>query len=63
MTFAGNRSTRIAIGPEGGFTDGEVTAATAAGWQSLDLGARILRVETAAVAISSVVALQLASNT
>ena len=49
--------TRIAIGPEGGFTDAEVAAALAAGWQSVDLGPRILRVETAAVALAAVVAL------
>jgi 16S rRNA (uracil1498-N3)-methyltransferase len=39
----------LAIGPEGGFTEDEVTIARAAGWQSVDLGPRILRVETAAV--------------
>jgi 16S rRNA (uracil1498-N3)-methyltransferase len=49
--------TRIAVGPEGGFTDEEVAAATAAGWQSVDLGPRILRVETAAAALAAVVAL------
>jgi 16S rRNA (uracil1498-N3)-methyltransferase len=40
----------IAIGPEGGFTDAEVSAALAVGWERLSLGPRILRVETAAVA-------------
>lgn len=49
--------THLAIGPEGGFTDGEVAAATAPTWQSVDLGPRILRVETAAVALAAVVAL------
>ena len=49
--------TRIAIGPEGGFTEAEAEAATAAGWQSVDLGPRILRVETAAAALAAVVAL------
>jgi 16S rRNA (uracil1498-N3)-methyltransferase len=52
-----SRPTRFAIGPEGGFTDAEVAAAIAAGWQSVELGARILRVETAAVAVAAVVAL------
>jgi 16S rRNA (uracil1498-N3)-methyltransferase len=47
----------IAIGPEGGFTDGEVAAAIDAGWQSVNLGPRILRVETAAAALAAVVAL------
>ena len=32
----------IAVGPEGGFTDEEFTAAVAAGWQPVDLGARLL---------------------
>lgn len=39
----------MAIGPEGGFASDEVALATSAGWQTVDLGARILRVETAAV--------------
>jgi 16S rRNA (uracil1498-N3)-methyltransferase len=38
----------LAVGPEGGFTDEEVALAAAAGWQTVDLGARILRIETAA---------------
>jgi len=42
-----------AIGPEGGFTEAEVAAATAAGWRSVSLGSRILRVETAAIAIAA----------
>jgi 16S rRNA (uracil1498-N3)-methyltransferase len=43
----------VAIGPEGGFTEEEVAAAQAAGWRQLDLGPRILRVETAAVAVAA----------
>src|SRR5262245_22015661 len=42
-----------AIGPEGGFAPGELAAATSSGWQSVSLGPRILRVETAAVAIAA----------
>jgi 16S rRNA (uracil1498-N3)-methyltransferase len=42
-----------AIGPEGGFSPGELAAASAAGWQSASLGQRILRVETAAIAIAA----------
>jgi 16S rRNA (uracil1498-N3)-methyltransferase len=38
-----------AVGPEGGFTDEEVEAASKAGWVPVDLGPRVLRVETAAV--------------
>jgi 16S rRNA (uracil1498-N3)-methyltransferase len=41
-----------AVGPEGGFTDEEVGSARAAGWQVLDLGPRILRVETAAIVMA-----------
>lgn len=43
--------TYLAVGPEGGFTDDEVKTATAAGWQTVGLGPRILRIETAAVAL------------
>lgn len=49
--------TRIVVGPEGGFSDAEFAAAMGVGWQSVDLGPRILRVETAAVALAAVVAL------
>jgi 16S rRNA (uracil1498-N3)-methyltransferase len=42
-----------AVGPEGGFTEEEVAAAVAAGWRTVDLGPRILRVETAAIALAS----------
>jgi len=42
-----------AIGPEGGFTPKEIDCAVAAGWQTFSLGSRILRVETAAIAIAS----------
>jgi 16S rRNA (uracil1498-N3)-methyltransferase len=41
------------IGPEGGLTDDEVAQATSAGWRVVDLGARILRVETAGVALAA----------
>jgi 16S rRNA (uracil1498-N3)-methyltransferase len=42
----------VAVGPEGGFTEEEVTLGRAAGWEVLDLGPRILRVETAALALA-----------
>jgi len=51
-------ATRIAIGPEGGLTEAEVAAAIAAGWHAVDLGPRILRVETAAVALVAAVSLR-----
>jgi 16S rRNA (uracil1498-N3)-methyltransferase len=49
------RGLYLAVGPEGGFTDDEVSLATAAGWQTIDLGPRILRVETAALMLVAVV--------
>jgi 16S rRNA (uracil1498-N3)-methyltransferase len=48
-------ATHLAIGPEGGLTDAEVAAAIDAAWQSVSLGPRILRVETAAIVLSAVV--------
>ena len=50
MAAAGKRSSgfALAIGPEGGFTPEEVAAGADGGWQAVDLGPAILRVETAA---------------
>lgn len=47
----GTRS--IAIGPEGGLTDAEVAEAVGAGWRLVNLGRRILRIETAAVGLAA----------
>lgn len=44
---AGNEAITLAIGPEGGFTDYEVDKFIACGFTGIDLGSRILRVETA----------------
>jgi 16S rRNA (uracil1498-N3)-methyltransferase len=44
--------TVAAVGPEGGFTEDEIALARAAGWRVMDLGPRILRVETAAIALA-----------
>ena len=49
----------IAIGPEGGFSAAERNAAVAAGWQRVSLGRRILRVETAAIALAGIAAAQM----
>ncbi len=49
------QSCLLAIGPEGGWTDQEVTLATRAAWQRVDLGLRIMRVETAAVFLTALV--------
>ncbi|HEY2987668.1 MAG TPA: 16S rRNA (uracil(1498)-N(3))-methyltransferase [Candidatus Binatia bacterium] len=43
----------LVIGPEGGFTSDEVAEATGGGFQSVGMGKRILRTETAAVAALS----------
>jgi len=45
----------LAIGPEGGFTNEEVALATKAGWHAVDLGPRILRIETAALLLVAMV--------
>jgi len=42
-----------AVGPEGGFTEDEVEAARQAGWALAGLGPRILRIETAALALAT----------
>lgn len=44
-----------AIGPEGGWTAGEISSFADAGWQSVSLGPNILRTETAAIAVASLV--------
>jgi len=48
----------VAVGPEGGFTEQEVSAALAHDWRTVDLGPRVLRVDTAAVALVSMIVLQ-----
>ena len=48
----------LAVGPEGGFTGEEISAATGAEWKTVDLGPRILRIETAALALTALVAMQ-----
>jgi 16S rRNA (uracil1498-N3)-methyltransferase len=52
ITRLSQRPTRIAVGPEGGFTDDEVALALQHGWQTVSLGPRILRVETAALVLA-----------
>ncbi|MBN2580399.1 MAG: 16S rRNA (uracil(1498)-N(3))-methyltransferase [Pirellulales bacterium] len=41
----------LAVGPEGGWTDEEAALAVAAGWRTVSLGRRVLRVETAALVL------------
>jgi 16S rRNA (uracil1498-N3)-methyltransferase len=50
------RALLCAIGPEGGFTDEELALAQAPTWSIVHLGARILRVETAAASIAATIA-------
>jgi 16S rRNA (uracil1498-N3)-methyltransferase len=52
----GRGDVAVAVGPEGGLTDEEVEAAKAAGWRVIGLGPRVLRVETAAVAVAVICA-------
>jgi 16S rRNA (uracil1498-N3)-methyltransferase len=46
----------LAVGPEGGWTDGELELFRQAGWISASLGRTILRAETAAMAAVAVAA-------
>ena len=55
-----NTSFTLLIGPEGGFSDSEVQAAIQHGFQCLTLGKRVLRTETAALAV--IAALQVQSG-
>ncbi len=52
---AAAHSVAVLVGPEGGFSPAEAGLAVAAGWQSVSLGARILRMETAAVVSAALV--------
>lgn len=52
--IAATRSVLVVIGPEGGFAHGEVDAAIAAGAHVLSLGKRILRTETASLAMLAI---------
>ena len=45
----------IALGPEGGWTNEELTTFREAGWSSASLGSTILRAETATIAAMSIV--------
>jgi 16S rRNA (uracil1498-N3)-methyltransferase len=43
----------LAIGPEGGFTDEEVAAATELGAHVISLGEHVLRIETAGLSLAA----------
>ncbi len=57
QTLTGATEIAVCIGPEGGFTTDEEQLAVAQLWQPIGLGRRILRIETAAVAVASAVAI------
>jgi 16S rRNA (uracil1498-N3)-methyltransferase len=48
-------SIHVAVGPEGGWTAEELALFRSAGWQSVGLGPRILRAETAAIAALAII--------
>ena len=54
----GNHGVRLLIGPEGGFSDQELYQTEQGGYQTVQLGPRTLRTETAAItAISALQAI------
>lgn len=53
------RPLAVIIGPEGGLSNSEIDSLVALGWESISLGKRILRIETAALAIASISAPQM----
>jgi 16S rRNA (uracil1498-N3)-methyltransferase len=54
-----NQSVGIFIGPEGGFEDKEIELATETGIWPITLGRRILRTETAGLAMLAIIMLQM----
>lgn len=56
--IAATNTFRLAVGPEGGFTDEEVQIAQSAGWRLTNLGPRILRIETAALVLATLAVCQ-----
>ncbi|PYS74587.1 MAG: 16S rRNA (uracil(1498)-N(3))-methyltransferase [Acidobacteria bacterium] len=50
-TNVGATAVRVLVGSEGGWSDQEITSAREAGWKIVTLGGRIMRAETAAIAV------------
>ena len=57
-TLQGVKNIIVLIGPEGGFSQNEVLLAIEMGFTSLGLGPRILRTETASLAVLSIIQFQ-----
>ncbi|MCL4245337.1 MAG: 16S rRNA (uracil(1498)-N(3))-methyltransferase [Candidatus Dadabacteria bacterium] len=57
-TLQGAKNIIVLIGPEGGFSQNEVLLAIEMGFTSLGLGPRILRTETASLAVLSIIQFQ-----
>jgi len=53
--FTSRQSVSVLVGPEGGFSAGEITEARNAGWSAVNLGVNHLRAETAALIIPAVI--------
>lgn len=51
LSFDNKLATYLTVGPEGGLTEQEVVVAKENDWQIVGLGSRILRIETAALAL------------
>jgi 16S rRNA (uracil1498-N3)-methyltransferase len=56
---AATKEVLLAVGPEGGWTEGELTLFHEKGWVSASLGATILRAETAAIAATAILVSEL----
>jgi 16S rRNA (uracil1498-N3)-methyltransferase len=50
-----DQSVAVLVGPEGGWTDDERSAAASAAWTPVSLGRTVLRAETAAIAALAVI--------
>jgi 16S rRNA (uracil1498-N3)-methyltransferase len=53
--YDGTKRFQMAIGPEGGFAKDEIDQARRAGFLAVSLGRRVLRVETAALAVLAII--------
>jgi 16S rRNA (uracil1498-N3)-methyltransferase len=62
LTGEASRTAVLAIGPEGGWTEGEFAAARAASFNEASLGRLILRTETAVVASLAALSFALSSE-